>query len=323
MRDGVLRRSSADDNRPPTRWHPDERNPHATPDERTRVSLRGARSLRPRARAGRAAATAATTMAARATSGSGSGSDDGRAATAAGGGFEIDTVELRDRPDQRRDHRRHDQVRHQPAAVGHLRRVRGDPAGRAGVLRLPQRREGRRRHRAARSTRSSSSPRTTPTTPQTTLLERADARRRRRRLRPLQRRRHEEQPRDPRLRERRTASRTCSRRPVRRRGATPTTRGCSARCSCRTRSRCRRSSTTSKTNKPDATIAMLRADDDFGASYSETLKSLIEGTDLTIADEETYDPETGEVDDADHEPRGDATPTCSCSARRCSRARRR
>ncbi len=48
-------------------------------------------------------------------------------------------------------------------------------------------------------------------------------------------------------------------------------------------------------NEPEATIAILRADDDFGASYSETLQSLIEGTDLTIADEQTYDPETGEV----------------------------
>ena len=74
-------------------------------------------------------------------------------------------------------------------------------------------------------------------------------------------------------------------------------------------------------NKPDATIAVLRADDDFGASYSETLQSLIEGTDLTIADEQTYDPETGEVAVAGDEPRRDATPTCSCSARRCSRAR--
>ena len=48
-------------------------------------------------------------------------------------------------------------------------------------------------------------------------------------------------------------------------------------------------------NMPQATIAILRADDDFGASYSETLKSLIEGTELTVAAEETYDPETGEV----------------------------
>ena len=44
-------------------------------------------------------------------------------------------------------------------------------------------------------------------------------------------------------------------------------------------------------NDPDASIAVLRANDDFGAAYSETLKSLIEGTDLTIADEETYNVE--------------------------------
>ena len=48
-------------------------------------------------------------------------------------------------------------------------------------------------------------------------------------------------------------------------------------------------------NKPDATIAILRADDDFGAAYSDTLKELIKGTDLTIAGEQTYDPDTGEV----------------------------
>jgi branched-chain amino acid transport system substrate-binding protein len=46
---------------------------------------------------------------------------------------------------------------------------------------------------------------------------------------------------------------------------------------------------------PDASIAILRADDDFGQAYSETLQSLIEGTGLTIADEQTYDPETGDV----------------------------
>jgi branched-chain amino acid transport system substrate-binding protein len=47
--------------------------------------------------------------------------------------------------------------------------------------------------------------------------------------------------------------------------------------------------------KPDASIAVLRANDDFGASYSDTLKELVKGTDLTIADEQTYDPETSEV----------------------------
>jgi len=47
--------------------------------------------------------------------------------------------------------------------------------------------------------------------------------------------------------------------------------------------------------KADATIAVLRADDDFGQSYSETLKALIADTELTIVDEQGYDPETGEV----------------------------
>jgi branched-chain amino acid transport system substrate-binding protein len=48
-------------------------------------------------------------------------------------------------------------------------------------------------------------------------------------------------------------------------------------------------------NDPDATLAVLRADDDFGRAYSDTLKSLIEGTDITIKQEETYDPEGAEV----------------------------
>ncbi len=50
-----------------------------------------------------------------------------------------------------------------------------------------------------------------------------------------------------------------------------------------------------ETAMPGASIAVLRANDDFGASYLETLESLIEGTDLSIAQVETYDPEVGEV----------------------------
>jgi branched-chain amino acid transport system substrate-binding protein len=50
-----------------------------------------------------------------------------------------------------------------------------------------------------------------------------------------------------------------------------------------------------KANKPNATIAILRANDDFGASYSETLKKLVKGTDLTIKAEQDYDTETGDV----------------------------
>ena len=50
-----------------------------------------------------------------------------------------------------------------------------------------------------------------------------------------------------------------------------------------------------KANKPNATIAILRANDDFGASYSETLKKLVKGTSLTIKAEQAYDTETGDV----------------------------
>jgi branched-chain amino acid transport system substrate-binding protein len=47
-----------------------------------------------------------------------------------------------------------------------------------------------------------------------------------------------------------------------------------------------------KANKPDATVAILFANDDFGRSYAETFKSEIEGTDITIVGEQNYDPET-------------------------------
>jgi branched-chain amino acid transport system substrate-binding protein len=50
-----------------------------------------------------------------------------------------------------------------------------------------------------------------------------------------------------------------------------------------------------KANKPQATIAVLRANDDFGAAYSDTLKELVKGTDLKIVQEQTYDTETGDV----------------------------
>ena len=44
-----------------------------------------------------------------------------------------------------------------------------------------------------------------------------------------------------------------------------------------------------KENKPNATIAVLKANDDFGQSYSETLKELIKGTNLKIVQTEQYD----------------------------------
>ena len=45
-------------------------------------------------------------------------------------------------------------------------------------------------------------------------------------------------------------------------------------------------------NKPEATIAVLRANDDFGAAYSETLASLVKGTKLKVVKVAQYDPET-------------------------------
>lgn len=49
------------------------------------------------------------------------------------------------------------------------------------------------------------------------------------------------------------------------------------------------------TTKPNATVAILRASDDFGRAYAETFRSLIKGSKITIAKEETYNPEQSET----------------------------
>ncbi len=50
-----------------------------------------------------------------------------------------------------------------------------------------------------------------------------------------------------------------------------------------------------KKNKPNATIAVLKASDDFGQSYAETLQELVKGTNLKIVQEQGYDPESSDV----------------------------
>jgi branched-chain amino acid transport system substrate-binding protein len=50
-----------------------------------------------------------------------------------------------------------------------------------------------------------------------------------------------------------------------------------------------------KQNKPNATIAVLKANDDFGQSYAETLQTIIKGTNLKIVQTQSYDPEGAEV----------------------------
>jgi branched-chain amino acid transport system substrate-binding protein len=46
-----------------------------------------------------------------------------------------------------------------------------------------------------------------------------------------------------------------------------------------------------KENKPSAKVAVLRANDEFGRAYADTFKKLIEGTQITLTKEETYDPD--------------------------------
>ncbi len=47
--------------------------------------------------------------------------------------------------------------------------------------------------------------------------------------------------------------------------------------------------------KPDATIAVLKANDDFGQSYADSLTSMVKGTNLKIVQTQSYDPETSDV----------------------------
>src|SRR5580765_1364472 len=51
-----------------------------------------------------------------------------------------------------------------------------------------------------------------------------------------------------------------------------------------------------KATKPNATIALLRANDDFGQSYADTLTQLVKGTQLKIVKTEQYDSTGAEVD---------------------------
>lgn len=46
-----------------------------------------------------------------------------------------------------------------------------------------------------------------------------------------------------------------------------------------------------KANKPDATVAVLHASDDFGRAYLETFEQEIEGTDIEIVAEKSYNPD--------------------------------
>jgi branched-chain amino acid transport system substrate-binding protein len=50
-----------------------------------------------------------------------------------------------------------------------------------------------------------------------------------------------------------------------------------------------------KKNKPNAKIALLYANDDFGQSYQQTLQELVKGTSLTIVKQESYDAEGSDV----------------------------
>jgi branched-chain amino acid transport system substrate-binding protein len=50
-----------------------------------------------------------------------------------------------------------------------------------------------------------------------------------------------------------------------------------------------------KENKPDAKVAMLVQDDDYGKAYEEGLKQAIEGTDITVVDVKTYQTGTNDV----------------------------
>ena len=51
-----------------------------------------------------------------------------------------------------------------------------------------------------------------------------------------------------------------------------------------------------KENQPDATVAILFQNDDFGQEYVDSFESLIEGTDITVVTKESYEPSDSDVD---------------------------
>ena len=50
-----------------------------------------------------------------------------------------------------------------------------------------------------------------------------------------------------------------------------------------------------KANKPTAKVAILAQNDDFGEGYVDAFKKAIEGTDITVVDEQTYNPTDPDV----------------------------
>jgi branched-chain amino acid transport system substrate-binding protein len=63
-----------------------------------------------------------------------------------------------------------------------------------------------------------------------------------------------------------------------------------------------------KENKPEAKVAILAQNDAFGESYVTAFKSAIEGTDITLVDEQTFDPKT------ESNPQGQVTTLASSGA---------
>ena len=136
-----------------------------------------------------------------------SSSDNTTNTTAAGGTHGNDRhrhVAVRSRHRHPGRHRRHDQDRHEPAALRYVLRVQRDPAGRVGVLLVPQRARWRERRRQEVQD---------PARQQGRRLrrgedvdERRHADQQRQGLRAVQHRRDEEQPRCPRDGQRRLCS---------------------------------------------------------------------------------------------------------------------
>ena len=56
-----------------------------------------------------------------------------------------------------------------------------------------------------------------------------------------------------------------------------------------------------KANKPDAKVAILAQNDDFGEGYTVAFKKAIEGTGITVVDEEKYNTDRSRREVADHD----------------------
>ena len=170
--------------------------------------------------------------------------------------------------------RQHDQDRHEPAPVGHLLGVQRDPEGRVGVLLVPQR--AGRRDRRGQEVQDPARQQGRRLRRGEDVDERQHADQQRQGVRAVQHRRHEEQPRHPRDGQLRLRSRSAIASGAVQWGNTkyPWMLGSEL---VPYPLEMQMFVDYLKKNKPNAKIALLYANDDFGQSYKRDARRAREG----------------------------------------------